>query len=182
MRSSSIARRYAKALFEIGVEGKSTDALGKALRRILGVFEGNPDLYKVLLNPMYKVEERKALVSNIIKEEGSLPAAEKFIELLVEQRKIRLLPDIAAAYSKFEDDLAGRLRVTVESPVELDAKLLDEIKAKLGASTGKNVILTFQRNPELLGGLVIRMDNTILDGSLKTQLALMKEKILEGVV
>lgn len=179
---TSVARRFAKALIEIGIEEKAYEQFGKELRTALAVFSGNPELYKVLLNPMYKIEERKALMEKVSASIGLSQYLKKFFIILVETRKIRFLDRIVEAYSRLEDELAGRLRASVEAPMELPAALTDEIKARLGGITGKEIILTSRLNPELLGGLVLRIDNTILDGSLKTQLELMKEKILEGVV
>lgn len=179
---TSASKRFAKALMEIGKEDGAYAQYGKELRSVLALFSGTPELYKVLLNPMYKLDERKALVERISASSGLSVSVARFLSILVETRNIRFLEDIVAAYSRLEDDLAGRLRATVEAPMELDAPLVDEIRRKLGAVTGKEVILTYNYNPALLGGLVLRIENTILDGSLKTQLELMKEKILEGVV
>lgn len=182
MKSSSLARRFAKALIELGREEKVYENYGKELRTAQAVFTGTPELYKVLLNPMYKLEVRKGLMDKVSESLKLSPHVARFFGILVETRNIKLLEDIVAAYSRFEDEFAGRLKAVVESPSPLDAPLLEEIKKKLGASTGKTVQITNKTNPDLLGGLVIRIDNTILDGSLKTQLSMMKEKILEGVV
>lgn len=179
---SSAAKRFAKALVEIGVEEKAYEAYGKELRTVLAVFKGNPDLSKVLLNPMYKLEERKSLIEKVSSSVGLSTYVAKFMTILVETRNIRFLDEVVEAYSRMEDGLSGRLRATIEAPMELPQALVDEIKGKIGALTGKEVILSFRQRPELLGGLVLRIDNTILDGSLKTQLEMMKEKIIEGVV
>lgn len=179
---SSVAKRFAKAIIEIGVEEKAYEAYGKELRSVLAVFKGNPDLVKVLLNPMYKLEERKGLINKISSSVGLSSHVAKLMGILVETRNIGFLEEVVEAYSRLEDGLSGRLRATVEAPLELEAALVAEIKAKLGSLTGKEVILTYKHNPSLLGGLVLRIDNTILDGSLKTQLELMREKIIEGVV
>lgn len=182
MRSSSLARRFAKALLEIGREEKAYENYGKELRTALAVFKGTPDLYKVLLNPMYKLEVRRSVMEKVSESLKMSAHVARFFNILVETRNIRMLEDIVYAYSKLEDALAGRIKATVESPAPLAQGLLDEIKKNLGGSTGKEVLITNRTNPELLGGLVIRIENTILDGSLKTQLAMMQEKILEGVV
>lgn len=182
MKSSSVARRFAKALIEIGREEKAYENYGKELRTALAVFKGAPEIYKVLLNPMYKIEVRRGLMEKVSESLKLSPYVAKFFNILVETRNIRILESIVEAYSKLEDELSGRLKAVVESPAPLDGALLEEIKKKIGGSTGKDVRITNRTNPELLGGLVIRIENTILDGSLKTQLALMKEKILEGVV
>lgn len=179
---SSAAKRFAKALVEIGVEEKAYEAYGKELRTVLAVFKGNPDLSKVLLNPMYKLEERKSLMEKVSSSVGLSTYVAKFMTILVETRNIRFLDEVVEAYSRMEDGLSGRLRATIEAPMELPAELIEEIKGKIGGLTGKEVILSFKSNPALLGGLVLRIDNTILDGSLKTQLEMMKEKIIEGVV
>lgn len=182
MKSSSAARRLAKALIEVGVEDKSFARYGEELRTLKDVFRGNPELAKVLLNPMHKLEERKGLMVNVAKSLGLSDSVSRFAGILVETRKAGLMADIADAYAKLEDGLAGRLRATVESPVDLSPELIEEIKRKLSKDTGKDVSLSFHKNPALLGGLVVRLENVILDGSLKTQLGLMKEKILEGVI
>lgn len=181
MKSSS-ARRFAKALIGVAKEENKVDAYGKELRSVVAVFKGNEELYKVLLNPMYKIEERRSLIGAV---SGSLKLSEyvgRFIAILVETRNIRLLDAVAEAYSRLEDELSGRIRAVVEAPTEPDAALLDEIRQKISSAAGKEVLISFKENKALLGGLIVRMENTVLDGSLKTQLELMKEKILEGVV
>jgi F-type H+-transporting ATPase subunit delta len=80
-----------------------------------------------------------------------------------------------------EDELAGRLRVTIEAPAELDKKLMDELKKKLEDETKKEVILAFEKKEALIGGLVLKVGNTVLDGSLRAQLDRAKETILKGV-
>lgn len=179
---SSAAKRFAKALIEIGVEERAYEAYGKELRSVLAVFKGTPDLVKVLLNPMYKLEERKGLINKVSASVGLSPHVTRLMAILVETRNIRFLEEVVAAYSRLEDGLSGRLRASIEAPMEMEGALVDEIRAKLKSLTGKEIILTYRHNPSLLGGLVLRIDNTILDGSLKTQLELMREKIIEGVV
>lgn len=179
---SSASKRFAKALIEIGREENAWDRYGKELRTVVAMFRGNPELEKVLLNPMYKLEERKALMESIASSAGLSAHVSKFFSILVQTRRIGFLDEISEAYSRFEDELSGRIRASVEAPTELGGDVVEEIRKRLGELTGKEVILTCSSNPALLGGLVLKIENTILDGSLKTQLELMKEKILEGVV
>lgn len=178
---TSVARRYAKALIGVGSEDGAYANYGKELRTAVGIFHGAPELYKVLLNPMHKVEERRALLTKVAEGAGFSISVTRLLIILMDTRKIRLLNDIAAAYSRLEDELAGRIRAVVESPTDLTPEALNQIREKIKASTGRDVVTTFHKNPSLIGGLVIKIDNIILDGSLKTQLELMKEKILQGV-
>jgi len=179
---SATSRRFAKALIEVGHEDGAYQDYGKQIRTALAVFTGAPELYKVLLNPMHKIEERQGLIDKLSESLKLSPSVGRFLKILVNTRNIRRLEEICEAYARLEDELAGRIRATVESPVDLPAELADEIKKKLGEASGREVLVSFKKNPALIGGLVIKLDNTILDGSLKTQLELMKEKILEGVV
>ncbi|HLC18182.1 MAG TPA: ATP synthase F1 subunit delta [Thermodesulfobacteriota bacterium] len=181
MKKTIVARRFAKALIDVGVEENSAEMFGRDLRTLFGIFEANPELYKVLLNPMYRLEERRALMEKVSGAVGAAPGVTKFMNILVNTRNIRLLEDVVASYQRFEDEIIGRLRATVESPQELSEGIIAGIKEKLKALTGKEVIINRRLNKALLGGVVIRMNNTVVDGSLRTQLEAMKEKILEGV-
>lgn len=182
MRTAAIARRFAKSLVDVGLEGKEYEKYGADLRGALEVFRANPELYKVLSNPMHKLPERVALMEKVSRAAGISAPVEKFLGILVELRQIKLLERILEAYLKLVDQISGRLRATVEAPVDLDEAALSDIKRKIESLTGKQVVISQTRNPALIAGVVIKIDNTIVDGSLRTQLELMKEKILEGVV
>src|SRR3990170_2361643 len=110
MKKATVARRFAKALIDIAVEEKSADKFGKDLRAALGVFEANPGLTKILLNPMYRIEERKGLMEQVSGSVAVSPAVGKFLGILVETRSIKLLDDIVRAYQRLEDGLSGRIR------------------------------------------------------------------------
>ena len=179
---SSVARRYAKAIVELAREENSLDMYGKELRTVLAVFKGAPEIYRVLLNPMYKIGERMALIEKVASSIGASAHITRLLGILVERRKINRLEDVVEAYSRYEDEFIGRVRAQVESTEPLPEPLMEEIRQKVASATGKSVILTQKSNASLIGGLVIRIDNTILDGSIRTQLDRMKEKILEGVV
>jgi len=182
MRTTATARRFARALIEVGLELDAYEKFGEQISDAAAVFKATPELAKVLLNPMYGPEERSGLIEKVASAIEASPEVARFLSILVETRNIRQLEAISAAYSALTDELSGRIRAVVEAPFELPDDLLGGIREKLKDSTGKDVVLGFVKKPDLLGGLVVRMENTVLDGSLKTQLELMKEKILEGVV
>jgi F-type H+-transporting ATPase subunit delta len=181
MRAATMARRYAKALIEIGVEAGAVEGFGTGVKDALSAFESNPALAGVLLNPMYGIEERKTLLERVSDAIKAPVQVRRLLHIMAESRRLKLLGAVVAAYSRLEDELALRVRATVESPLDPDPAILEEIRARLMAVTGKDVALTHVKNPDTIGGLVIRMDNTILDGSLKTQLGRMKEKISGGM-
>ncbi len=182
MGTSAISRRYARALIDIGKEEGAVEKFGAELRDWLKVTEESPDLVKVLLNPIFKLEERAALAGSVADKLSNSPQIKRFIGILVEKGKIGFLEDISSAYLKYEDELLGRLRATVATPAEADETFLASVKERLGAETGKEIIIYNEVDPALIGGFVIRLENTVFDGSLKVQLELMREKMLGGAV
>src|SRR4030066_654613 len=120
---SATSRRFAKALIEVGQEEGAHQDYGRQLRTALAVFTGAPELYKVLLNPMHKIEERHGLIDKL---SGSLklsPSVGRFLKILVNTRNIKLLEEISVAYSRLEDEPAGRIRAPGETPVGLPPPL-----------------------------------------------------------
>ncbi len=129
---------------------------------------------------MFGLDERKSLAVKVAEAVGASDIVTKFLVLLVTSRNIKLLDDICQAYARMEDELAGRVRVTLEAPEELADDLVAEIKKRLVDETGKEVVLSFEKNPSLVGGVVIRIGNMVLDGSVKSQLERMRERLLGG--
>lgn len=178
MRRTTVIRRYAKALIEIGKEENRYRAIGRELRDLLAVFSGNPELYQLFLNPMYKLEERKGLAEGICENLGVSLEVKRFLSLLVETRDIRLYQGICEAYFRLEDELEGRITAQVEAPVEIDEGLVTGVKERLQTLTGREIVLKVDKNPALIGGLVVRVGNVILDGSIKTQLEKIKGRLV----
>lgn len=172
------AKRYAKALIEIGQEEKQYKEIGVELRNIAAAFAANPELKRLLLNPMYKLEDRQTFIEKAAAAlEVVSPSVKKFLSILVATRAIAAIEDISASYTGMEDALAGRMNVTVESPVDLNEAHITEIKKQLQDAMKKEITLSVEKNPALIAGLVFRIGNTILDGSVKTQLEKIKERI-----
>lgn len=180
MRKAAIAKKYASALISIGKVDLFHEKYGSELANLVVVFAAEPILYKILLNPMQKMEVRLELLEKVCEAAGITETVKRFMEILVEKRGIRLLYEIDAAYSKMQDELLGRLRVEVQAPAPITDAILNSIKDKIAAETKKEAVVSFSARPELIGGMVIRIGNTILDGSVKTQLEKAKEKLREG--
>ncbi len=178
MKHTAITKKLARALMDVAKQGEEARAFGEDLQRTAAVFRENYELAGALLNPMNRLEERLALMKDVARALEVSPAVEKFLGILVETRHIGLIDEIEAAYARLDDERTGRLRATIEAPQELSEGLLAEIKAKLSEITGKVVVLKFTQDPSLIGGLVIKMDNTVIDGSIRTQLEILKTRMM----
>ena len=181
MAASTIAKRYARALLEIGVEENAFERYGTELRAIYAVSTGNPEFVKALSNPMFKLVERHSLAEGVLKMLSTTDMVKRFIGVLIDSSRIAQLDEICSAYFDLEDELLGKLRVKVETAGAPSEGFISELKERLKEETGKEVIISQAENPELVGGFLLRVGNVLLDASLKVQLEHMKEKIVEGV-
>ncbi|NOS35652.1 MAG: ATP synthase F1 subunit delta [Deltaproteobacteria bacterium] len=182
MLRNSVAKKYARALLDIALEDKMAKEIGGELSTLSAIISDNSDLSTALLQPMYGMGDRQGLAEAVCEKAGLSQTVQRFLAVLVETRDVLLLPEMAGAYARMLDDIEGRLHVIVETPWELDSSTEAGIKEKLHSLTGKEIILASSVNRELIGGIVIKMGNTILDSSVKAQLERVEEKIVEGVV
>lgn len=172
------AKIYAKALIEIGQKEKRYKEVGNELRSMASVFAANPEFRRFALNPLYRFEDMHSLIKSVGDALEFSDTVKRFLAILTNTRDIGIIGEISAAYSILEDDLSCKIKATVESASELDERHIQEINKKLKQLTGKEIVLTVEKKPALIGGLVFRIGNTILDGSVKTQLERVKEKII----
>jgi len=103
---------------------------------------------------------------------------QRFVLLLLDRSRIVLLPAIARAYQAMADDHVGRVRAQVTSAEPLTQVALDRVRRSLEQRTGKKVVMETAVDPELIGGLVARVGDLVLDGSVRTQLADLRTKLL----
>jgi len=175
--SLTVARKYAKALLEIGLQEKNHEILGSDLERLAGLLQENKELRLVILSPFYPAPRRKAIARDVGESLGLSRATLDFLGLLIERDRVDHFPAIVKSYEGLSDEVSNRLRASLTSAQKLPAPLVGEIKAHLESSTGKEVILSSQENPSLIGGVITKIGNVVYDGSLKTQLLRAKENL-----
>ena len=181
MRAEIIARNYADTLLELAERhgGRSAvEEFAAALDRLDEVVR-EPRVREFLATPRVPAEAKKGVLRAAL--EGRVPELFlRFVLLVVDKRRQRLLGDIATQYRARVDELLGRVRVAVEISHAPDAELQDEVRRMLEARLGKAVIPTFTVEPELLGGLVVRVGDEILDGSVKSRVQHLRRRLLEA--
>jgi len=176
--TGSIARRYAKALIEIGIQQQTFDALGKEVERAADTLRASPELRNALENPVFSLEKRKLIMDELSRRLALSKTVRNFIMLLLDKGRIASLPDIARAHRALVDEHAGRVRATVTSARPLDPMLETRLKTALEKSSGKTVIFEKREDPAILGGLVTQVGDTVYDGSVRTQLQSLREELL----
>ncbi|HXU04878.1 MAG TPA: F0F1 ATP synthase subunit delta [Polyangia bacterium] len=174
----SVARRYARALFGIGVDAGKFEALGAELGELAALWNESDELRQALENPVFRPEQKRAVLENILPRVAPTPEVQRFVLLLLDRRRIMLLPAIARAYRDLTDAQLGQVRAEVTSAQELAPATLDRVRRSLEQRTGKKVIVSSKVDPELIGGLVARVGDLVLDGSVRTQLDDLRTRLL----
>jgi F-type H+-transporting ATPase subunit delta len=174
---TSLAKRYAKALVEIGVEKDAVEKYGRDLSELATMMETSRDFFELLVNPVFPREDKKRVAGLILDKLGTDPVVRNFVNLLIDRKRIDQLVGIEKAFRSQVDDLRGITRGEVTSAIPLDADELNRITMALSRSTGKKVILTPKVDPSLIGGLFAKVGDTVLDGTIRTQLNQLKESL-----
>lgn len=171
MVEGSIARRYAKALLEIGREEGVVDKLGDDLARFARQLGGGTnELANVMANPVFTLAERRAVLDRCTPGLALHPHCINFLRLLLDKDRFAALTDIVREYRALADAEAGRVRATVTTAAELSPTTRDAVARALAQATGKKVVLDSRVDPALLGGLVAQVGGRVYDASLRTRL------------
>ncbi len=173
----TVARKYARALLEIGLKAGNFEILGQELGTLAELLERNRELKAILFSAVYPVATQKKIVRAVAEPLGLSPATLDFLALLIDRKRMDHFPEVAKAYEALCDEAANRVRAVLIAAWEISPELTKIIKGKLEYSTGKEVILTVQKDPSLMGGVVTKMGNVVYDGSLRTQLQKIRENL-----
>ncbi len=176
--AGSVARRYARALFQIGVDRGTFEAFGRELDAIAGVIDGSTDLRQALANPIFRMHQRRAVLDELLPRLAPSREVQSFALLLLDRGRISILPTAARAYAEMVDVQLGRVRATITAARVLDGATAQRLKEVLAQRTGKQVIATFAVDPELIGGIVAKVGDLVLDGSLRARLESLRQKVL----
>jgi len=180
VKNMVIARRYARALLLVGKEDGNAETYKKELDTIAGLIEDNQELEQAIINPLYDSAKRKNVLQKIIEKLEISQGMTFFLLLLFDKGRIGFLSSINDFYKKFADELKGIVRASLVSAAELSSDTVDKISSALSKRTGKDIILEVQQDPALIGGIVTKIGDLVLDGSVKTQLLNMRESLKRG--
>lgn len=177
MISFTIAKRYARAFLEIGLKEKALEAFGEELKSFAEVLRANPKLRHILFSSIYASSIRKGIVQALSVSMHLSWRTKEFIELLVDRDRMNYFFEILKAYENLGDEILNRQRATLVTPFELPLEVVEEIKGQLEKKTGKEILLAVEKDQSLIGGLLVKIGNTIYDGSLLKQIQRIKENL-----
>jgi F-type H+-transporting ATPase subunit delta len=178
--SSVVSRRYAKALIDLAAQEGIVDQIERNFGKTVQTIIQTRKLKNFFFNPVYKGEEKRKLLDMVIQEMAISGLLKKFLILLIEKDRIPEIEEIYKEYVRFSDQLNNRAEAEVTTAVALEEKDKNKLQSKLEQLTGKNIYLKAKQDPSLIGGVITRIGSVVYDGSIKAQMAKLKEQIMKG--
>lgn len=177
MKQTILARRYSKALFAVGKEQDAFEQYGEVLQGLKSLFDSKPEVVDALTNPLYPMETKEKVMVALAESMGVDKIMSNFLNLLVQKKRAEILPEIAEEFQIMVNEEKNIVHGSVVSAVELNSDLQAKIQATLEKLTGKKVELSTSVDPTIIGGIIAKVGDLVLDGSIKAQLAGLNDSI-----
>jgi len=170
-----IAQVYARSLFEVAKEQSKLDVVKEQLGQFADALDGTRELSIYFFSPYFSTQEKTEGLGRLL--EGVDPIVENFLELLIENHRMPVIFRLRREYDVLWEKENQLLPVTVTSAVTLDEATVQSIGDAIGKQTGQKVQLTANVDPDVLGGLIVRVGNSILDASIRNRLENLRRSV-----
>lgn len=177
MSISILGRRYGNALLSLATQAGNVDKIGKDLNDFAASWESSRELRAAFENPVVSAEARRTILREIAAESGMEELVRNTLLLMSDRGRLRQVSDVAEAFSALAEARAGRVRAEVITASELPEAYFTQLQKTLERVTGKQVSVSKRVDPSLLGGVVTRIGDQVIDGSLKNRLDELKHEL-----
>ncbi len=177
MREESVARRYASAYLQVALKSGDLIAAQNNLRRAADTVANHGMLKSLLNQPQVTSERKRSVLSEVLKDEAT-PATLGFLHLLTDKRRIDLLGEIATELERLVRERQNIARATAVTAEPLHPSQLAALKVSLEKRTGKTIEMSTEIDPALLGGVLVRIGDTVMDGSVRGKLDRLHEELI----
>ena len=180
MIGGSLARRYARALLAIGQEEGQTRRILTEVEQFSKLVAETPLLREMVEAAQINRRDKKAALEATITPTGFSSSTRNFLFLLVDKRRMNLLSAMVSELRRLFEQSEGIERVEVSVPMPLSGTQRDLLESVLEGQTGKKVVLEEKVDPDVLGGMVVKVGSTVYDGSARTQIQQIRENLEKG--
>lgn len=172
----SVARRYAAALFNMAKNRGQVDAVATNLREVVDATRGSRDLMGVMHHPLLTLDKKKSVLRAVFG--GNIrPDVEKFLFLIIEKNRAVMLPQILTEFDRLVDEFRGEADAEAVTAVALTPGQIEALQTALHQKFGVNVRLHTRVDPEVLGGLQVRVGDKLIDATVRTKLERLNEQL-----
>jgi F-type H+-transporting ATPase subunit delta len=173
-----LAQVYGRSLFEIAREHGKLDELREQLGQFADALNENRELAVFFFSPYFSTKEKQEALGRAL--EGADEEFVNFLELLIENHRMPVIFRIRAHYEKLWEEENRTLPVEITSAIELDQQTTENLGRTIGERTGRKVSLAAHVDPDIIGGIVVRVGNSILDASIRTRLEQLRRQVAQG--
>jgi ATP synthase F1 delta subunit len=173
-----IAQVYSRSLFEVAKEQGLLDVIREQLGQFAEALSGNREVAIFFFSPYFSTEEKKAGLKRMVT--GAEPIFENFLEALLERHRMPAIYRIRTAYETLWEQENRLLPVQVTSAVQLDESTVSSIGATIGEQTGRKIELSSEVDDSIIGGIVLRVGNVILDASIRSRLEQLRKQVAQA--
>ena len=178
MSVETIARRYATALADVVIKTGETETVKAEMKMWEQMLAGNANLQTALGNPSIAHSKKEGVLEGLIAKTNPSRTTANFLRILLRNGRLMAIDEIMKRFDSVLAERSGIVSASVASARELSDAQRNELKQNIERRTGKQVKLDFAVDPSLIGGVVTRIGSTVYDGSVRTQLANLKEELI----
>ncbi len=171
MSDGDVGERYARAIFQLAVEAGQVAELSAQIRSFADTYMASRELQAVLDNPMVEADKRDAMLRDVAGRAGLSGVGLNAVRLLAQRKRLGSLPEIARRLATLADEQARVVRATVTSAGPLPESFYERLVQELESATQRKVTIDRQEDPSLIGGVITRIGDNTIDGSVKGRLA-----------
>jgi F-type H+-transporting ATPase subunit delta len=179
MISSAVFGRYARSLADVVLEKREDAAVGRDLALYREIFAAVPDLLETFHNPAIPKEAKHKILSSLFEGYPVSQTTANFLRLLLDHNRIRYFHEIFDLFTRTVNERNGIVTAQVASASPLTETDQSRLRESLSRVTGKSVLLDLRTDEALLGGVVVRLGSTVYDGSVRSQLAEVRRRLME---
>ncbi len=168
--ASGLAARYAAALFDLATEGKNLDQTASDLVRLKELLAHSPELRRFVRSPVLTREQQDRVLTDLLEKAGICDLVQRFVKLVAQKRRLSVLGDMIEAFLADLDRREGRVSADITVAQPLSAGQTATMTGAIKAAVGDKVAITVAVDPELLGGMVVKIGSRMIDNSLRTKI------------
>ena len=180
MIGSKVSKRYAKALLSLGQEDGNFEKYGRDLQDFSEFCEDHKEVPGVIANQIFPVEDRRKILQTLLEKSTYSDVVKNFLNLLLNKNRIGIIHQITDHYERLMDDISNIARAEIVTPRPLREDVQNKLEKALGGLTSKTIKTEVKEDHSLIGGIVVKIGDLVLDGSVKTQLEGLNESLKRG--
>jgi F-type H+-transporting ATPase subunit delta len=177
--NSPLAITYAKSLLELATERKIAEDIGRELEGLGEILTAEPIFQQYLADPGVTQSERAGALDRIFRGRVS-ELVYNFLGVMNTHARLRILGEVVSAYADLLDEQLGNIDVDVTTAQQLEPDEMEQVRQRVGSAIGKNAVVHQHVDDSIIGGLMIRIGDQVIDASVKQQLRSMRQQLLAG--